>query len=203
MNVLILYYSTYGNVYEMAKRVADGVRKFPGVEPVIRTVPELIPDSVIQGDDAMKAGRARQADVPLVSDDDFKNAGAIALGTPTRFGNMSAQLKNRIDQLGGLWMEGALEDKPVGMFVSTASLHGGQETTILTSLAPMLHLGMIPVGVPYSNQALFKTQGGGSPYGPGHVAGGGNDRPLDEHEAEICEALGERLARIGSKLASR
>src|SRR5690606_4578334 len=115
---------------------------------------------------AMQKGRKLQEDVPLVSEADWKEAGAVALGTPTRFGNMAAQLKNQLDQLSGLWLQGELEDKPVGMFISTASLHGGQETTILSSLAPLLHLGMIPVGVPYSTQELFTTQGGGSPYGP-------------------------------------
>ena len=199
MKVLILYYSTFGNVLDMANLVAEGV-KSAGAEPVIRTVPELMPDEVVQDNEGMKAGREKQKDIPLVTDDDFREAGAVALGTPTRFGNMAAQLKNRIDQLSGLWMQGELEDKPVGMFVSTASLHGGQEATITSSLGPLLHLGMIPVGVPYSNQALFTTQGGGSPYGPGHVAGGNNDRAIDQDEAALCKALGERLARIGMKL---
>ncbi|MCH8506661.1 MAG: NAD(P)H:quinone oxidoreductase, partial [Ectothiorhodospiraceae bacterium] len=178
------------------------VKQVDGAEPVIRTVPELMPDSVIQGNKGMKAGKEKQKDVPLVTEDDFRQAGAIALGTPTRFGNMAAQLKNQLDQLSGLWMKGELEDKPVGMFVSTGSLHGGQETTILTSLAPLLHLGMIPVGVPYSYQELFVTKGGGSPYGPGHVAGGDNDRPVDPEESALCRALGKRLATIGSKLQS-
>lgn len=200
MNVLILYYSTFGNVLDMARLVAEGVSSVPGAEPVIRTVPELMPDEVINGNDGMKAGRDKQKDIPLVTDDDFRAAGAIALGTPTRFGNMAAQLKNRIDQVSALWMEGAFEDKPAGMFVSTSSLHGGQEATITSSLGPLMHLGMIPVGVPYSNQELFTTQGGGSPYGPGHVAGGGNDRAIDAEEAALCRALGARLARIGLKL---
>ncbi len=200
MKVLILYYSTFGNVLDMANLVAEGVSSVAGAEPVIRTVPELMPDAVIQGNDAMKAGRERQKDIPLVSDDDFREAGALALGTPTRFGNMAAQLKNRIDQVSGLWMQGVFEDKPAGMFVSTSSLHGGQENTITASLGPLLHLGMIPVGVPYSTQELFTTQGGGSPYGPGHLAGGNNDRAIDPQEAAICRALGARLARIGLKL---
>ncbi len=200
MKVLVLYYSTFGNVYEMAKLVAEGIREVAGAEPVIRTVPELMPESVIEGNEGMKAGRAKQKDVPLVTEDDFRQAGAVALGTPTRFGNMSAQLKNQLDQLGELWMNGELEDKPVGMFISTGSLHGGQETTILTSLAPLIHLGMIPVGVPYSNQELFTTKGGGSPYGPGHIAGGNNDRAVDDEESAICRALGKRLATIGMKL---
>lgn len=200
MKLLILYYSTYGNVYRMAQHVAEGVREVPGVEPVIRTVPELIPDGVIESRAEMKAGRDLQKDVPLVSLDDFREAGAVAFGTPTRFGNVSAQLKNQIDQLTPLWLKGELEGKPAGVFVSTGSLHGGQETTILTMMAPLLHLGFVLVGVPYSTQELFITQGGGSPYGPGHVAGGDSSRAIDPQEAAICRALGRRLAQVGLKL---
>lgn len=201
MKVLIVYYSTYGNVYRMANLVAEGVREVPGAEPVVRTVPELIPSSVIDSRADMKAGREAQKDVPLVTPDDFREAGAIAFGTPTRFGNVSSQLKNEIDKLTSLWLKGELEGKPAGVFVSTGSLHGGQETTILTLAAPLLHLGMIVVGVPYSTQELFTTTGGGSPYGPGHVAGGDNKREIDAQEAAICRALGRRLANIGLRLA--
>ena len=200
MNVLIVYYSTYGNVYQMATLVAEGVKQIAGAEPVIRTVPELIPQSVIDSRPDMKAGKEMQKDVPLVTLDDFRQAGAIAFGTPTRFGNVSAQLKNQVDQLTSLWLNGELEGKPAGIFVSTASLHGGQETTSLTLMAPLLHLGMILLGVPYSVQELFTTQGGGSPYGPGHVAGGDNKREIDPQEAAICRALGRRLAEIGLRL---
>ena len=200
MKVLIVYYSTYGNVYKMAKLIAEGVKEIEGAEPVIRTVNELIPQSVIDSREDMKTGRETQKDVPVVTLDDFREAGAIAFGTPTRFGNVSAQLKNQIDQLSALWMKGELEGKPASVFVSTATLHGGQETTIHTLMAPLLHLGMLIVGVPYSVQALFTTQGGGSPYGPGHIAGGDNTRDIDEQEAEICKALGRRLAQIGLKL---
>ena len=200
MKVLIVYYSTYGNVYKMAQLVAEGVKEVPAAEPVIRTVPELIPQAVIDARDDMKAGKAMQQDIPLVTLDDFREAGAIAFGTPTRFGNVSAQLKNQIDQLTSLWLKGELEGKPAGIFVSTASLHGGQETTSLTLMAPLLHLGMILVGVPYSVQELFTTQGGGSPYGPGHVAGADNTRDIDAQEAIICRALGRRLADVGMRL---
>jgi len=201
MKVLIVYYSTFGNCYKMANLVAEGVREVKGAEPVIRTVPELMPQSVIDGRPDMKAGREMQKDVPLVTVEDFKEAGAIAFGTPTRFGNVSAQLKNQIDQLSSLWGAGQLEGKPAGVFVSTASLHGGQETTILTLMAPLLHLGMILVGVPYSVQALFATTAGGSPYGPGHVAGQDSQRDIDAEEAVICRVLGRRLAEVGMKLA--
>lgn len=200
MNVLIVYYSTFGNVYSMAQEVAAGVGEIDGAEAMLRRVPELMPESVIAGDEAMRQGRDTQRDVPEVTLDEFREAGAYAFGTPTRFGNVAAQLKNQIDQLSSLWLEGAFEDKPAGVFVSTATLHGGQETTAHTLMVPLLHLGMVPVGVPYSNQELFTTQGGGSPYGPGHVAGGNNDRDLDSEERALCRALGRRLARLGLKL---
>lgn len=203
MKVLICYYSTYGNVYKMAQLVAEGVGQVAGAEAVVRRVPELIPASVIEGRADMKAGRDAQQHVPLVTHDDFREAGAYAFGTPTRFGNVCSQLKNQIDQLTSLWLKGELEGKPAGVFVSTGSLHGGQETTILTLMAPLLHLGMVLVGVPYSVQELFTTQGGGSPYGPGHVAGGNNQREIDEQEAAICRALGKRLAEIGLKLEKK
>jgi NAD(P)H dehydrogenase (quinone) len=200
MKVLVVYYSTYGNVFKMAKLVAEGVGEVPGAEAVVRTVPELIPQAVIDSRPDMKAGRDVQQGVPLVTADDFRAAGAIAFGTPTRFGNVSAQLKNQIDQLTALWLKGELEGKAAGVFVSTGSLHGGQETTILTLMAPLLHLGMVLVGVPYSVRELFTTQGGGSPYGPGHVAGGDNKREIDPQEAAICRALGRRLAQVGLRL---
>ncbi len=200
MKVLIVYYSTYGNVYNMARLVAEGVREIPGAEPVVRTVPELIPESVIQSREDMKAGREMQKDIPLVTLDDFREAGAIAFGTPTRFGNVSAQMKNQIDRLSSLWVGGELEGKAAGVFVSTGSLHGGQETTILTLMAPLLHLGFIVLGVPYSTQELFTTKGGGSPYGPGHVAGGDNARDIDPEEAAICRVFGRRLADVGIRL---
>ncbi len=201
MNVLIVYYSTYGNVFRMAGHVAEGVEQVQGAVPVVRRVPELMPQSVLDGNPEMKAGQEMQKDVPLVALDDFRQAGAIAFGTPTRFGNVSAQLKNQIDQLAPLWLDEELEGKPAGAFTSTGSMHGGQETTILTMVAPLVHLGMIYVGVPYSTKELLTTRSGGSPYGPGHVAGGDSQRKVDEDEAQICRALGRRLAEVGSKLA--
>lgn len=203
MKVLIVYYSTYGNVYKMAKLVAEGVKEVEGAEPLIRKVPELMPQSVIESREDMKVGRDMQKDIPFVTLDDFKEAGAIAFGTPTRFGNVSSQLKNQIDQLTSLWLAGELEGKPAGVFTSTASIHGGQETTILTLAAPLIHLGMIIVGVPYSVKELFTTQAGGSPYGPGHVAGQDNKREIDQQEAVICRALGRRLTEIGLLLQKK
>jgi len=200
MEVLIVYYSTYGNTYKMALEVAKGVSEVEGAEPIIRTVPELIPQEIIESREDMKRGKELQKEVPLVSLEDFKRAGAIAFGTPTRFGVVSAQLKNMIDRLSPLWQEGALEGKPAGIFVSTSTLHGGQEMTIFSLLPALLHLGMLFVGVPYSVKNLFTTKGGGSPYGPGHVAGPDNLRELDEDEKDILRAFGRRLAEIGLKL---
>ncbi|MGC9018086.1 MAG: NAD(P)H:quinone oxidoreductase [Caldimicrobium sp.] len=200
MKVLIVYYSTYGNTYKMALEIAEGVKEVDGAEPVIRTVPELIPEEIINSREDMKRGRDLQKGVPLVTLDDFREAGAIAFGTPTRFGVVSAQLKNQIDRLSPLWQEGALEGKPAGIFVSTSTLHGGQEMTIFSLLPALLHLGMIFVGVPYSVKNLFTTKGGGSPYGPGHIAGPDNLRELDEDEKAILRAFGKRLAEVGLKL---
>lgn len=200
MKVLIVFYSTFGNVYKMAKLVADGVNQVEGAEAVIRKVPELMPESLVQSRDEMKAGAEMQKNIQLVTLNDFKEAGAIAFGTPTRFGNVSAQLKNQIDQLGSLWMQRTFEGKPAGVFVSTGTLHGGQESTILSLMNVLLHLGFILVGVPYSVPDLYLTKGGGAPYGPGHVAGADNMREIDENEANICRYFGKRLAEIGLKL---
>jgi NAD(P)H dehydrogenase (quinone) len=200
MKVLVVYYSTYGNVYKMAQLIAQGVSEVEGAEPVVRKVAELMPQEVIDSNEDMKAGQEMQKDVPVVTLEDFDEAGAIAFGSPTRFGNVSSQLKNQIDQLSSLWIKGAFIGKAAGAFVSTASPHGGQETTIHTLMAPLLHLGFVLVGVPYSVKELFTTKGGGSPYGPGHVAGHDNKREIDPEESAVCLALGRRLAEIGLKL---
>lgn len=200
MQVLIIYYSTFGNVYKMARLVGEGVRQVEGVEPVLRRAPELISESVILSRPDMKAGAEVQKDIPIVTLDDFKDASAYAFGTPTRFGNVSSQLKNVIDQLGPLWIQKVLEGKPAGVFVSTGTIHGGQESTILTLMTVLLHLGCILVGVPYSVPDLYLTKGGGAPYGPGHVAGADNMRDIDENEANICRVFGKRLAEVAIKL---
>jgi NAD(P)H dehydrogenase (quinone) len=200
MKVLIVYYSTYGNTYKMALEIAEGVKAVSGAEPIIRTVPELIPEEIINSREDMKRGKELQKNIPLVTLDDFREAGAIAFGTPTRFGVVSAQLKNQIDRLSPLWLEGALEGKPAGIFVSTSTPHGGQEMTIFSLLPALLHLGMIFVSIPYSVKELYYTKGGGSPYGPGHLAGTDNLREIDEDERAILRAFGKRLAEIGLKL---
>lgn len=200
MKVLVVYYSTFGNVYKMAKLVAEGINQAEGAEAVIRKVPELMPESVVLARADMKAGTEMQKDIPVVTMEDFKEAGAVAFGSPTRFGNVSAQIKNQVDQLGSLWMKGTFEGKPAGAFVSTGTMHGGQESTILSFMTVLLHLGFIIVGVPYSVQDLYLTKGGGAPYGPGHIAGADNAREIDENEANICRAFGKRLAETGLKL---
>lgn len=203
MKVLIVYYSTFGNVYRMAKLVAEGVAQVQGAQPVVRRAHELMPEAIIQSRADMVTGAELQKEVPFVTPQDFREAGAIAFGTPTRFGNVAAQLKNEIDQLGPLWMEQAFEGKPAGVFVSTSTLHGGQESTALTLMTVLLHLGFVIVGVPYSVPDLFSTTGGGSPYGPSHIAGPDNSREIDEHEANICRAFGRRLAEMGVKLSAQ
>jgi NAD(P)H dehydrogenase (quinone) len=202
MKLLIVYYSTFGNVYKMARLVEEGVRQVEGIEPVLRRAPELIPESVIQSRPDMKAGAEMQKEVPFVTLDDFKDATAYAFGTPTRFGNVCSQLKNVIDQLGSLWMQKVFEGKPAGVFVSTGTMHGGQESTILTLMTVLLHLGCVLVGIPYSVPDLYLTRGGGAPYGPGHVAGADNTRDIDENEANLCRVFGKRLAEIALKLSS-
>ncbi len=199
MKILIVYYSTFGNTYKMAKLVAEGVKEAGG-EPIIRKCPELMSESVISSRPDIRAGIEMQKDIPFVTIDDFKNVDGYAFGTPTRFGNISAQLKNVVDQLGPLWMQRIFEGKPAGVFVSTGTIHGGQETTILTFMTVLLHLGCVVVGVPYSVPDLYLTKGGGSPYGPGHVADAENKREIDENEAKICKAFGRRLAEIAKKL---
>lgn len=198
--VLVLYYSMYGNVYRMAQAVAEGVSGIPGADAQIKTVPELIPEAVVQANDAIRAAKDLQKSVPLARVEDLAEADAIIVGTPTRFGNMCAQMRNFWDQTGPLWMKGALVGKPAGVFCSTASLHGGQETTLLSVMLTLLHHGMVLVGVPYTVPELLTTTQGGSPYGPGHTAGPKSDRPLIPDETAICKALGRRVAEIAAKL---
>jgi len=189
----IIFYSAHGQIYKMAKAIEQGVRDVEGAEVCLYRLPELGPDDC-------GAARAGFGHVPIAQPERLADADAIFFGTPTRFGNMCAPMRLFIDSAAPLWFRGALIGKVGSVFVSSASQHGGQETTILTLMAPMLHLGMILVGVPYSTPELFTTQGGGSPYGPGHVAGDDNRRQIDEHEAAICRALGRRLAVVGLKL---
>jgi NAD(P)H dehydrogenase (quinone) len=198
--VLVLYYSMFGNVAEMARAVGEGVSSVDGAELVIKTVPELVPDEVIKNDARMIAVKKKYADVPIATSDDLVEADAIIVGTPTRFGNMCAQMRNFWDMTGGLWGKGSLIGKPGSVFVSTASLHGGQETTAVSVMFTLIHHGMIIVGVPYSVPELLTTKAGGTPYGASHTAGPTGEIPVDEAERRICFEQGKRVAELAVKL---
>ena len=198
--VLVLYYSMYGNVYRMAQAVAEGAGEIAGTDVLVKTVPELLPDTAIQASEHIKAAKDRQKNVPIATVDDLAEADAVIVGTPTRFGNMCAQMRNFWDQTGPLWMKGALIGKPAGVFCSTASLHGGQETTLISMMFTLIHHGMIIVGVPYSVPQLIATTQGGTPYGPSHTAGPNANLPLTDDEIAICKALGRRVAEVALKL---
>jgi NAD(P)H dehydrogenase (quinone) len=186
--ILVLYYSRQGATRAMARAIARGIEA-EGLEARLRTVPAV--STVCE---------ATAADIPDEGDlycelDDLAGCAGLALGSPTRFGNMAAPLKYFLDGTSGLWVNGALIDKPAAVFTSTSSLHGGQETTLLSMMLPLLHHGMVIMGLPYSEPGLVRTSGGGTPYGASHHAGSDNNRPLDEHETALCLALGRRLAR--------
>lgn len=200
---LVIYYSSYGHVHRMAEAVAEGARTIEGAEVRLCRVAELeAARQAMSAQPAYVQAQERQAQIPEATLDDLCWADAIAWGIPTRYGNMPAQMKQFLDSTGPLWMKGALEGVVAGIFTSTASIHGGQESTILTSLVPLLHLGMIFAGTPYGeNQQLLTTDGiGGSPYGPGTLAGMDGSRLPAEVELQTARNLGIRLARIGSRL---
>jgi len=193
-HILVLYYSRHGATAEMAHQVARGVEA-AGLEARLRTVPAV--STVCEATEpAIPAGGA-----PYVDLDDLRDCAGLALGSPTRFGNMAAAMKYFLDGTSSLWLSGALAGKPAGVFTSTSSLHGGQESTLLSMMLPLLHHGMLVMGLPYSETDLLHTQSGGTPYGPSHLAGTENDRPLTEEEKRLCQALGRRLATTASKLA--
>jgi len=192
--ILVLYYSRYGATAKMAQLIARGVEQVDGIEARLRTVPPVSPTTEAT-DPAVPTEGA-----PYVTLDDLEHCAGLAMGSPTRFGNMAAPLKHFIDTTSGLWLSGALIDKPAGVFTSTASMHGGQETTNVTMMLPLIHLGMIIAGTPYSNEELIKTTTGGTPYGPSHLAGMKSDHPISADEEALCKALGIRLGKIALKL---
>ena len=191
--ILVLYYSRHGATTEMARQIARGV-ELGGLEARLRTVPSVSADCEAVAPEIPGEG------APYASLDDLKNCAGLALGSPTRFGNMAAPLKYFLDGTSSLWLTGALVGKPAGVFTSTASLHGGQESTLLSMMLPLLHHGMLITGLPYSESALLETRGGGTPYGASHHAGNDGKRALDEHETALCRALGQRLAQTAVKL---
>lgn len=188
--VLILYYSRHGATRRMAERLAAGVESCRGVEARLRTVPPVSPTCEAVDPEIPTEGAV------YAKLDDLRYCSGLALGSPTRFGNMAAPLKHFIDSTSELWVGGALIDKPATAFTSTSSLHGGQETTLISMLLPLLHHGMVYAGLPYSAIELMETTGGGTPYGASHVAGKRSDRPLDDDERQLAYAQGQRLARL-------
>lgn len=198
-SILVLYYSMYGHVETLAKAVAEGARSVEGVEVTIKRVPELMPEEV-----ARKTGAKLDQEAPIATIDELPNYNAIIFGTPTRFGNMCSQMRNFLDQTGKHWLSGALIGKVGSVFTSTASQHGGQETTITSFHSTLLHQGMVIVGVPYSCQALLNMNEitGGTPYGASTLAGGDGRRQPSENELAIAQFQGEHVAKIAKKLSA-
>lgn len=194
--ILVLYYSATGAVRTLAQAVARGVESVEGMRARVRTVPKVAP--VVD----RPAPAVPSEGPPYVERRDLAECAGLALGSPTRFGNMAAPLKYFIDGLGAEWGEGTLAGKPAAVFSSSASMHGGQETTLVSMMLPLMHLGMVVVGLPYSEPDLNATRGGGTPYGATHVAGTANDRAVSEEEARLAHALGRRLALVAKKLAA-
>ena len=192
--VLVLYYSRSGNTSKMAHYICEGVNSVAGIEAMARTVPALK-----EASDPEHVSDVPDAGAPYVTLDDLANCSGLILGSPTRFGNMASPLKHFIDKTASIWLTGGLVDKPAACFTSTGSLHGGMESTILSMMLPLLHHGMILVGVPYTEPSMHTTQSGGTPYGPSHLAGEKSDRDVDADEKAICIALGKRLAMIANK----
>ena len=194
-DILILYYSRHGAVEAMAQQLARGVESVPGMQARLRCVPPVAPTH----DPQAEAVPARGA--PYATLDDLKHCAGLALGSPTRFGNMAAPLKYFLDGLGAQWISGTLVGKPAAVFTSTSTQHGGQESTLLSMMLPLLHHGMLLVGLPYTEAALNRTTSGGTPYGASHVAGPNSDLPLTPDEKELCQALGKRLATVARQLS--
>ena len=191
--VLILYYSKYSATYKMAKKIAEGVEKGQATA-VLRTVPEVSPNCEQTEETIPEQGAI------YVTKSDLETCDGIILGSPTRFGNMAAPMKHFIDTTSDLWFKGTLVNKPAAVFTSTASLHGGQETTLLSMMIPLLHHGAIITGIPYTEADLQQTTTGGTPYGPSHLAGPNSNNPLSTEEINLCKALGQRIATLSQKL---
>ena len=192
--ILILYYSQGGSVAEMAQYFSRGVESVENCEGSLRTVPPVRTTTQTIESDIPESGP------PYVTCNDLINCDGLALGSPTRFGNMAAPIKYFIDSTSDVWISGGLVGKPATVFSSTGSLHGGQETTLLSMMLPLIHHGMLLIGLPYTESGLFEKEGGGTPYGATHVAGEKNDLPVTKNEKELCFAAGKRLATIAKKL---
>lgn len=195
-DILVLYYSQGGSVHEMAKLIARGVESVKGVQARIRTVPKVSANCEATEPDVPASG------APYAELKDLQECIGLALGSPTRFGNMAAPMKYFLDGTTSLWLKGTLIGKPAAVFTSTGSMHGGQETTLVTMMLPLMHHGMLMVGLPYSESELSSTSTGGTPYGASHVGGAADDRPISDDERKLCIALGKRLAETALKLAA-
>lgn len=194
MEILVLYYSLHGHTAEMARQVARGVDEVSGASARLRTVPP-VSHGLEQRNPAVP-----DSGPPWARTEDLVECAGLILGSPTRFGNMAAPLKYFIDGTAALWYSGQLSGKPAAVFTSTASLHGGQESTLLSMMLPLFHHGMVLAGLPYSEPGLIKTSGGGTPYGASHFSGWQGQREPDEHESALCRALGRRVAELALRL---
>jgi len=192
--ILVLYYSRHGATADMAHHIARGIEEVNGIQARLRTVPEV--STVCEAvENAIPT-----AGPPYVAANDLEECSGLALGSPTRFGSMATPLKYFLDSTTPQWLTGALAGKPACVFTSSSSLHGGQESTLLSMMLPLLHHGMLLAGIPYSETDLFTTTSGGTPYGSSHVAGNNSDLPLSEEEQQLCKAQGKRLAEIAKQL---
>lgn len=196
-NILILYYSRYGHTAQMAQRIARGVAEVAECQAVVRTVPPI--STVCEA----VAAEIPAEGAPYVTLTDLENCDGLILGSPTHFGNMAAPLKYFLDQSSGLWLKGALVNKPAAVFTSSSSLHGGQESTLLSMMLPLLHHGMVIVGLPYTEVALSTTQTGGTPYGASYYVGAQGKNSLSDSEQKLCRALGKRVAQMAQQLAQK
>lgn len=193
LEILVLYYSRHGHVAQMAQKIARGIEEIPECQAKVRTVPPVSQLCEATESDIPNSGP------PYVSLQDLETCAGLALGSPTRFGNMAAPLKYFLDQTSGLWLAGSLKDKPAAVFTSSSSLHGGQESTLLSMMLPLLHHGMLILGLPYTESDLLTTTTGGTPYGASHFAGIDNNNQLSDEEQKLCRALGRRLAETAVK----
>jgi NAD(P)H dehydrogenase (quinone) len=194
--ILVLYYSRTGGTAEMARLIARGVEEVPAMQARLRTVPPVSTVCEAVADTIPNSGP------PYVTFDDLKACAGLALGSPTRFGNMAAPLKYFLDSTSSLWLSGSLVGKPAAVFTGASSLHGGHESTLLTMILPLLHHGMLIVGIPYSEAALMETHSGGTPYGPSHYSGLEARPTLSPEEKQLCRALGRRLAETARQLGA-
>ena len=202
MQILIAYYSFYGHMFQLAKEAAAAVAEVPGAEAVLRRVQEFdFVEKTFAQNDYLRQVSESQKDVPVVTLDDVRSADGYFFGSPTRFGNMAAQMKQLFDTMGGLWMEGALEGKPAGVFTSTGTTHGGQETTLFTMMVPLIHLGAVIVGIPYSTEGLAHTQAAGaSPYGASTIAGTRGELQPTDGDRFFVRVQAKRIAEMAIKL---